>query len=88
MSRVEYLRIHSEHFPPDIRESYQINGLIAADGYVYIKIFKGMYGLKQSAIISCNQLIYNMDPLVPFTTRLWAQKIRLLFFPHVWIFLE
>ena len=46
MSRADYMRIHSKHFPPDIREQYEIEGLIAAGGYVYIKIIKVMYGLK------------------------------------------
>ena len=60
ISRAEYMRIHSKYFPPDIRDQYEIEGLIAADGYVYIKIIKGMYGLKQAAIIAYNQLILHM----------------------------
>ena len=38
MSRSEYMRIHSKYFLPDIRDRYDIEGLIAADGYVYTKI--------------------------------------------------
>ena len=80
MSRAEYMRIHSEYFPPDIRASYHIDGLIAADGYVYIKIVKGMYVIKQAAIISYNKIIYQMDTHgyypVPFTNRLWEQNTR------------
>ena len=52
MSRAEYMRINSKYFPSDIRARYQIDGLIEADGYVYIKTFKGMYGLKQAATIA------------------------------------
>ena len=37
MYRVDYMIIHSKYFPPDIRELYQIDGLIAEDVYVYIK---------------------------------------------------
>ena len=78
----EYMRIHSKYFRPDIRNQYTIEGLIAADGYVYIKISKGMYGLKQAEIIAYNQLILHMEPHIyyplPFTTRLWTQKIRIL----------
>ena len=40
------MRIHSKYFPPDIGSLYYIDGLIAEDGYVYIKIIKGMYGFK------------------------------------------
>ena len=52
MSRVEYMKINSKYPPPDIRDQYKIKGLIAADGYAYIKIIKGMYELKQTEIIA------------------------------------
>ena len=53
---------------------------MAEDGYIYIKIIKGMYGLNQEEIIAYNQLISHMDlhiyyP-VPFKTGLWANKTR------------
>ena len=74
------MRIHSKYFPPDIRDQYDIERLISADGYVYIKIIKGMYGLKQAYIIAYNQLILYMDPHgyypVPFTTGICAHKTR------------
>ena len=34
--------------------NYEIEELLAADGYVYIKNIKGMYGLKQAHIIAYN----------------------------------
>ena len=72
--------IHSKYFTPDIRDRYEIEELIAADGYVYIEIIKGMYGLKQAANISYNQLNLHMKPHgyypVYFATRLWAHKPR------------
>ena len=74
------MRIHLKYFPADIRDQYQIDGLIAADGYVYMKTIKVIYGLKQSSIIAYNHLIYHMDPHVyhpvTFTTVLWAHKTR------------
>ena len=74
------MRIHSKYFPPDIRYRYKIEELIVADGYVYIKIIKVMYGIKQAAIIAYNQLISHMEPHgyypVPFTTGLWSHKTR------------
>ena len=85
MSRSEYIRIHSKYFPLDIRDRYEIEGLIAADRYIYIKIIKGMYGLKEAAIIAYNQLISQMEPygyyLVPFTT-------GPDFLAYVWMILE
>ena len=72
------MRIHSKYFQPDIRYQYKIEGIIAADGCVYIKIIKGMYGLNQASIISYNHLISHMEthgyyPL-PFTTGIWEHK--------------
>ena len=32
------MKIHPEYFPPDIRDQDDTEGLIAAYGYVYIKI--------------------------------------------------
>ena len=60
MSRTEYVTIQSKYFPPDIRALYHIDGLIAEDVYVYIKTIKGIYTLKQSAIIAYIQLISQM----------------------------
>ena len=51
---------------------------------MYIKIIKGMYGLKYASIIAYNKLIAHMEPHgyypVPFTTVLWAHKTRKTFF--------
>ena len=62
MSRAEYMRIHTKCFPEDIRDQYYIDVLIAEDGYVYSKTIKGIYGLKQAAIIAYNRIIYHMEP--------------------------
>ena len=55
----EYIRIHSKYFLEDIRQKYNITSLIAPDGYVYCKIKRGMYGLKQAARLARDQLITN-----------------------------
>ena len=84
MSSSEYMRIHSKYFPPDIRARYHIDGTIAVDGYIYIKMVKDMYGLKQEARISYNQIISHIDTHgyypVPFTTILWAHKTKRKYF--------
>ena len=91
MSIVEYTRAQSEYFPPAIRYRYEIEGLIAADGYLYIKIIKGIYGINQASIIAYNQLISHMEPHgyypVPFKTGLWEHKTRFIF-AYVWMTLE
>ena len=35
ISRADYMGIHSKYFPPDTRDQYKIEVLIAADGYIY-----------------------------------------------------
>ena len=81
MSRAEYVRIYSKYFPPDIKAHYRIDGLIAVDEYVYIKIDKVIYGLKQASIIAYNSIISQMGPHgyypVPFTTGIWEHKTRI-----------
>jgi hypothetical protein len=49
-------------FPEEIIQKYNINAL-AVDGWVYIEIRKGMYGLKQAELIA-NQLLQTR--LAPF----------------------
>ena len=42
--------------PSDIVTKYKLDEKVTADGYVYIKIRKGMYGLKEAAVLAYNQL--------------------------------
>ena len=55
-----------------------IDSLIGSDWYVYVDINKGMYGLKQSAVIAYQQLVQHLDghgyyPIL-FTTGLWYHQ--------------
>ena len=66
------MRIHGKYFFPDIRQKYSIDKIIDADGYVYCKIIKGMYGLKQAAMLGRENIIkvlkpfgYTPDPMAP-----------------------
>ena len=56
MREKEYMRIHIRHIPLDIRDKYNINDIVH-DNYVYIQINKGMYGLKQAAVLAYNNLV-------------------------------
>ena len=49
IKRPEYMKIHSKYFLQDIKEKYNNNNKIHSDGYIYCKIKRGMYGLKQAA---------------------------------------
>ena len=57
----EYLRIHSKYFFEDIRIKYNINELIAPDGYVYCRVKRDLYGLKQAAKLAGEQLIKHLN---------------------------
>jgi hypothetical protein len=47
LPRFEYMKMLLSHFPEEIVQKYNLNAL-AADGWVYIEIRKGMYGLKHA----------------------------------------
>jgi hypothetical protein len=80
--RYEYMIMLLSRFPDEIVDKYNLKAL-AVDGWVYIEIRKGMYGLKQAGLLS-NQL---QTRLVPFgyyparhTPGLWLHKTRPLAF--------
>ena len=55
MDEPEYMRIHFKYFPKDIITRYNLKDKVAPDGFVYIKIKRGMYGLKHAAILAHEQ---------------------------------
>ena len=44
-------------FPQDIIDQYKIMDLVDKDGFVYVEIRMGMYGLKQAACIAFDCLV-------------------------------
>ena len=42
-----YRKIPLFWFPQDIIDQYKIMDLVEKDAFVYVNIYKGMYGLKQ-----------------------------------------
>jgi hypothetical protein len=52
----EYMKMLLSHFQEEIVQKYHLNAL-AVDGWVYIEIRKGMYGLKQAGLLA-NQLLH------------------------------
>ena len=59
--RPKYMHINLKHFPPETIQWWNLHEKVASDGYVYIKIKKGMYGLKQAAVLECNNLVKNLS---------------------------
>ena len=80
MTDHEYMRIHNKYFIGKIREQYDIDNIVAKDGFVYCKIKKGMYGLKQAAKLAYDDLKqhlakygYSPNPLAP---NIWSHETR------------
>ena len=53
----EYMKVHISKFPDDIIEKYNLKDIVTHDGFIFIKIQKGMYGLRQAAILAYEQLV-------------------------------
>jgi hypothetical protein len=86
LPRFEYMKMLLSRFPEEIIQKYNLSAL-AVDGWVYIEIRKGMYGLKQAGLLA-NQLMQTR--LTPFgyyparhTHGLWLQKTRPISFTLV-----
>ena len=50
MDRYEYTRMKLDMFPEDVIEEYNLWDKIEPDGFVYIEVRKGMYGLPQAGL--------------------------------------
>jgi hypothetical protein len=86
LPRFENMKMFMSCFPEEIVDKYKL-GALPVDGWVYIKIIKGMYGLKQAGLLS-NQLLQTR--LAPFgyyparhTPGLWLHKTRPIAFSLV-----
>lgn len=60
MKRAEYMRVPMYLFPQQIIDHYGLNEL-EHEGYVYVEINKGMYGLPQAGKLANNGLIIQLD---------------------------
>ena len=80
MEEPEYMRIPYKYFPHDVRLQYDLESKVTTDGYIYVKIKKGMYGLKQAAVLAYDQLVEHLAPHgyfpCPQTTGIWRHKTR------------
>jgi hypothetical protein len=55
LPRFEYMKMLLSRFLEEIVDKYNL-GALAVDGWVYIEIQKGMYGLKQAGLLA-NQIL-------------------------------
>ena len=52
MARPEYMRLKIDDMPDNVIKQYQLREKATKDGYLYVEINKGMYGLPQAGIIA------------------------------------
>ena len=52
MDRYEYMRMKLDMFPDDVIEEYNLRDKVEPNGYAYIEVRKGMYGLPQAGLLA------------------------------------
>ena len=77
----QYMRIHRKYLTPEVIAEYNLTeDYFDAKGYIYVEIRKGMYGLKEAAILAYDQLKAHLAPYgyhpVPHTPGLWRHTDR------------
>jgi hypothetical protein len=77
----QYMRIHRKYVTPEIfAEYYLTEDHFDSKGFCYVEIRKGMYGLKEAAILAYEQLREHLAPFgyapVPHTPGLWRHITR------------
>jgi hypothetical protein len=80
MAYYQYIRVLPSVIPQEVWDDHRYTISIAADGYVYLEIRRGTYGLKEATIIAFNQLVKKLAPYgyepAPFTPGLWRHRTR------------
>jgi len=62
MERPEYMRVNIRHILDDIIVRVNLSSIVTPDGWIFLKIKKGMYDLKQAALLAYQQLVTNLAP--------------------------
>ena len=62
MAWPEFMCIPFSIFPDKIIEQYNLRNFFCRKGYIYIRIKKGIYDLKQAAVLTHHQLIAHLKP--------------------------
>ena len=58
----ELMRIPLKIIPQEIIDAYNLTALVDEQGWIYMRIQKFMYGLKQSGIIANQEVVKHMAP--------------------------
>jgi hypothetical protein len=86
LPRFEYIKMLLSRFTEEIVQKYNLNAL-AVDGWVYIEIRKGMYGLNQAGLLVKQLLQTRLAPFGYYPARhipgLWLHRTRPISFTLV-----
>ena len=86
MERHEFMRMPIELIPPEFAEAYGLYEKVQ-NGYVYIRIIKGMYGLPQAGVLANDLLKKRLEKHgyveLPHTPGLFMHKTRPIWFTLV-----
>ena len=78
MEKPEYIRIHKKYFSPSFIQAYELQDKISHDNHIYCRVKKGMYGLKQAAILAYKLLVKRLETNgyypIPLTNGLFAHR--------------
>ncbi len=62
MKHYKYMRLRLDILPQEISDKYKLTNIVHANGWVYVNIWKGMYGLPQASILA-NKLCQHIPGL-------------------------
>jgi hypothetical protein len=72
LTRPEYARVKLSDIPDAVIQAYNLNDKVTSDGWVYIMVTKGMYGLPQAGSLGhdlleerLNKAGYKKSPVIP-----------------------
>ena len=87
MDRFEYMRMHINKIPDETIDEYNLMEKVAANGYIYFRIKKAIYGLRQAGALSNKILagILNKKGYyqAKHTKGLWLHKTKSISFTLV-----
>ena len=83
----EFMRIPLKIIPQEIINTYDLKALVDDQGWIYMRIKKGLYGLEQAGIIANQELVKHMAPFgyhpVKHTPGLWVHGSKKTLFSLV-----
>ena len=80
LKRYEYLRFPIKDIPEDVIQQYLLNEKATADGFVFVEVRKGMYGLPQAGLLAQELLEERLGKQGYFQSKLtpglWMHRTR------------